>query len=413
MISNLEAFVWIWLPKCSEPVVAGKMNLQQGKYHFIYAKSYLQNQNAISLSPIELPLQVSTFEPEGINEIHSCLRDAAPDAWGRRVLHYKYSQQNFNEVDYMLLSGSNRIGALDFQESNRIYIARDSSVVQLQDLLQAAQLIEARLPLPPELDHALLHGTSVGGARPKALIGDNHKQYIAKFSSSTDHSDVVKAEYVAMKLARLAGIDVANVELKHSLGKDILLVERFDRIIQDDFIERRLILSGLSLLKLNEMEARYASYPQLAEVIRHNLPNAESSLHELFRRIVFNILIGNTDDHARNHAAFWNGTRLTLTPAYDICPQNRTGQIASQAMNLEGKQGNHSTLINALSICHLFMLEPVEAKEIINRLISVINDNWLNICNEAELSANERDSLWERAVFNPYCFENWLSDHKS
>jgi len=407
MISNLEAFVWIWSPKSSEPVVAGKMKFQQGKYHFVYAKSYLQNQNAISLSPIELPLQRSSFEPEGINEIHSCLRDAAPDAWGRRVLHYKYSQQNFNEVDYMLLSSSNRIGALDFQQSNQIYTARDLSVVQLQDLLQAAQLIEARQPLPPELDHALLHGTSVGGARPKALISDNSKQYIAKFSSSTDHYDVVKAEYVAMKLAQLADIDVANVELKHSLGKDILLVERFDRIIGDGFIERRLMLSGLSLLKLNEMEARYASYPQLAEVIRHNLPNAESSLHELFRRVVFNILIGNTDDHARNHAAFWNGVTLTLTPAYDICPQNRTGQIATQAMNLEGKQGNHSTLINALSICHLFMLEPAEAKEIINKLISVINDNWVNVCNEAELGKNERDLLWERAVFNPYCFQDW------
>jgi len=398
-----KAFVWIWLPQCPEPIVAAQISLIQGKYHFVYGRTYLERQHSISLSPIELPLQRGTFEPEGLNEIHSCLRDAAPDAWGRRVLDYKYS--NLSELDYMLLSSSNRIGALDFQQSGTHYKAKESTPPQLQDLLQAAQLIEARKPLPPELDQA--HGTGVGGARPKALMTDNRKQYIAKFSSSTDHYDIVKAEYVAMKLAKMAGINVAQVRLEHPLGKDVLLVERFDRIAHHDFFERRIMLSGLSLLKLNEMEARYASYPQLAELIRHQFKNPIKSLHEIYKRIIFNILIGNTDDHARNHAAFWDGTALSLTPAYDICPQNRTGREATQAMNLEGKQGNHSTLANALSVCHIYRLEEWQAKEIINTIVTVINEHWLTVCHEANLSQIERDRLWKNAVLNPYCFEGW------
>jgi len=175
-----------------------------------------------------------TFEPEGLNEIHSCLRDAAPDAWGQRVIHYKYPYLSLSELDYMLLSGSHRIGALYFQQSSTDYKARESSLPQLQDLLQAAQLIEAGKPLPPELDHALLHGSSVGGARPKALMSDSHTQYIAKFSSSTDYYDVVKAEYIAMKQAQMASIDVAEVQLEQSTGK--VWVKRFDRIAHDGFL---------------------------------------------------------------------------------------------------------------------------------------------------------------------------------
>ncbi len=409
IISNSSsAFVWIWLPNYAEPIVAGKISFIEGKYHFVYGRSYLENEHSIALSPIELPLQRGTFEPTGINEIHACLRDAAPDAWGRRVIEYQYPERSFGELDYLLLSGSNRIGALDFQQSNQDYQARESSQPHLADLLQAAELIEASKPLPPELDRALLHGTSVGGARPKVLISDNDKHYIAKLSSSSDYYDVVKAEYVAMKLAQIAGIDVAQVQLEQSLGKDILLVERFDRIKHKNGSEsRRLILSGLSLLELNEMEARYASYQKLAELIRHKFANPLNLLREMYKRLVFNILIGNTDDHARNHAAFWDGVALRLTPAYDICPQSRSGGVATQAMNLEGKLGNHSTLLNVLSISPVYLLEEREAIEIINIIISVIEDNWLNVCNEADLGQNDRKRLWKLAVLNPYCFEGW------
>lgn len=178
MTSNTnQAFVWIWLPQQIEPVVAGKIVLDNDRFHFVYGRSYLQRENAIALSPLELPLQKGTFEPSGLNIIHSCLRDAAPDAWGRRVIGYKYPKRRTNELDYMLLSGSQRIGALDFQQDNEYYQPRINGVPSLKQLLQAAESVEKREPLPAELDNALLHGTSVGGARPKALVKNCDQHY--------------------------------------------------------------------------------------------------------------------------------------------------------------------------------------------------------------------------------------------
>jgi len=229
MTSNVtEAFVWIWLPGSSVPVVAGRVEKHGSLHHFTYGRSYRERDDAIALSPFELPLQHGTFEPVGMNTIHSCLRDAAPDAWGRRVVGHKYPHLAADELDYLLLSGSDRIGALDFQVSASEYIPRESDHPTLDDLLAATELLEANRPLPPELERALIRGTSIGGARPKALIDHDGKHFIAKFVSSTDVYPVVKAEYIAMRLAALAGLNVAPVSLVSSLGKDVLMIERWN-----------------------------------------------------------------------------------------------------------------------------------------------------------------------------------------
>ena len=216
-------------------------------------------------------------------------------------------------------------------------VPRGTATASLQQLVQAADLIEKGMPLSPELDQALQHGTSLGGARPKAQVDDGDRKYIAKFSSTTDLYSVVKAEFVAMRLAALCGLNVASVSLTSSLHKDVLLIERFDRVHSKAGWQRNLMVSALTMLALDEMMTRYASYEDLAELIRHRFADASATLRELFSRLVFNILCGNTDDHARNHAAFWDGQTLRLTPAYDICPQNRTGHEASQAMLIAGE----------------------------------------------------------------------------
>ena len=130
-------------------------------------------------------------------------------------------------------------------------------------------------------------------------------------------------------------------------GKDVLLVERFDRAKTKDDWTRKAMVSALTLFGLDEMMARYASYEDLAEIIRHRFTSPKATLHELYGRLVFNILCGNTDDHARNHAGFWDGEHLTLTPAYDICPQSRSGNVASQAMLIVG-DNRTSTLATCL-----------------------------------------------------------------
>ena len=172
-----------------------------------------------------------------------------------------------DELDYLLLSGSDRIGALDFQARASEYVPRESNHPTLDDLLQAAEMLESNRPLPPELERALLRGTSIGGARPKALIDNDGKHFIAKFGSTTDAYPVVKTEYIGMRLAALAGLATAKVALASSLGKDVLMIERFDRIDTPTGKARRLMLSGLSLLELNEKSPTVDVLIQLCEAM--------------------------------------------------------------------------------------------------------------------------------------------------
>ena len=186
-----------------------------------------------------------------------------------------------------------------------------------------------------------------------------------------------------------------------------MLIERFDR--QPDGEggwHRRAMESALTMLALDEMEARYASYEALAEVIRARFANPRETLHELFGRMVFNILCGNTDDHARNHAAFWDGKALTLTPAYDICPQPRTGRIAGQAMLISGAS-NESRLMRCVEAAPAFQLREEEAKAIIGTQMDVIRGAWDEVCDEAGMTPADRAALWGRQFFNPYAFEGW------
>lgn len=139
--------------------------------------------------------------------------------------------------------------------------------------------------------------------------------------------------------------------------------------------------------------ARYASYEDLSEIIRHRFTNPRETLKELYSRLVFNILCGNADDHARNHAAFWNGKALTLTPAYDICPQNRTGNEASQAMLIAG-DNNLSQVKTCLETAHNFLLSKDKAQTICDHLKSTIEKHWNQVCAEAQLSEVDKKLFW-------------------
>lgn len=416
--TDKEAYVWIWLPETTEPVVAGKLEADdQGNVQFNYGKSYLERINAnppaIPIYEPELPLKKGVLPLLDGLSIPGCIRDSAPDAWGRRVIINKKLGKKgkdtdtdaLSELTYLLESGSDRIGALDFQRSPTEYVPRTSTNVPLAELLQSALRVEQGVPLTPELDQALFHGSSIGGARPKALIEDQGTKYIAKFSSSTDLYSVVKAEFIAMRLAVLAGIHAAPVKLVQAANKDILLIERFDREKTTGGWTRKTMVSALTLFGLDDMMARYASYETFAEIIRHRFENPKKTLEELFSRLVFNILCGNTDDHARNHAAFWNGKTLRLTPAYDLCPQNRTGNEATQAM-LISSDNRLSKLNSCLEAAHHFLLSQNDAKVIFERQRETIASHWDKVCDEAGLSAVDRKLFWKRQFLNPFVFED-------
>ena len=411
--SEREAFVWIWLPDETTPVVAGRLEADNGNIFFNYGKSYLDRVGgqpaAMPIYEPELPLQAGLLSlPEGLT-MPGCIRDAAPDAWGRRVIINKKlglkgadtDTAELDELTYLLESGSDRIGALDFQNSPTEYVQRSANNVGMEELIESAERVEKGVPLTPELDQALFHGSSIGGARPKALIQDQGRKYIAKFSSGTDLYSVVKAEFIAMRLAEIAGLNVAPVKLAKAANKNVLLIERFDRQPKDGSWSRKAMVSALTLLGLDDMMARYASYETLAEIIRHCFTDPKDTLRELFSRLAFNILCGNTDDHARNHAAFWNGETLTLTPAYDICPQSRTGNEASQAMLISGNN-NMSQLKSCVEAANLFLLSDEDARAIFAHLIETIENNWNVVCEEAELSEVDKKFFWGRQFLNPY-----------
>ncbi len=403
-----EIYVWIWLPDATKPIVAGKMNRVDDRILFTYGKSYLENPKAISIYDKELPLINGSHErPVHKTPLHGCIRDASPDSWGRKVIIYKLLNLKGKEADtnildeftYLMESGSDRIGALDFQISAKEYKERLAKQAGLEDLQRFTEAVEKGEELHEELFNAIQHGTpiGVGGARPKVFIDDNDKKYIAKFSLSTDADNVIKAEFIGMRMAKLCGLNVANVELTKTSGKDVLLIERFDRIQQGDGWHRKLMLSALTLLGLDEMTGRYASYGDLTELIRHRFTDTTITLHELFSRLVFNIFCGNTDDHARNHAAFWDGENLTLTPAYDICPQLRRTGDATQAMNIIDED-NSSRFTTCLRAAHNFKLSEEQAREIIDKQRAIIEAKQSELFDEAELSPTER-KIFENFLF--------------
>ena len=403
--------MWIWLPGKTTPVVAGRIRPESGAFVFNYGRSYLARDDAMPVYAPELPLRAGVIRPDPPLEIANALRDASPDAWGRRVILHRLAgggpvadTMDLDELTFMLRSGSDRVGALDFQASPTEYLPREAENASIDRLHDAAEHVERGLPLPEDLAEALQHGSAIGGARPKALVRDAGGKYIAKFSSSNDTYSVVKAEFIAMRLARMAGLDAAPVRLTQAMNKDVLLIRRFDREPTEAGWERRAMVSALTLLELDERMAAHASYEDLADIVRARFTAPRDTLRELFARMTFNVLVGNTDDHARNHAAFWDGDALTLTPAYDICPQARIGREASQGMRIQGRE-RRSQLSLCLGAAHKFLLSHDRALAIAKRQVGVIARHWDGLCKEARLSDADRRLLWRRQFLNDLAFE--------
>jgi serine/threonine-protein kinase HipA len=407
------AFVWIWLPGSEKPVVAGRVDRRGGRLIFGYGSSYLARDDAIAIYEPELPLRPGVIEPPGGFEIANCLLDAGPDSWGRRVILNRLvgpsavgDTVDLGHLTYLVNAGSNRIGALDFQESATEYVPRSDESASLDDLAKASALIQAGEPVPKELEAALTAGSSVGGARPKALLRDGDRQLIAKFSSSTDTYPIVRGEFLAMRMAELCGLRVAPVELTVADGRDVLLVERFDR--EPGTGQRRAVVSALTMLGIPELSPGEASYGKLAQVIRERFTEPRQTLRELFARIVLNVLSGNTDDHARNHAAFWDGRMLTLTPAYDICPYVRGGGEATQAMLIGGPGDSFrfSQVAGCIERAPVYGLSRDDARDIVRAQIETIDERWDEVCDEARLTATER-VMFRRVFPHPYALQGF------
>lgn len=211
-----------------------------------------------------------------------------------------------------------------------------------------------------------------------------------------------------MRLASLCGLQVAPVELTSANGQDVLLVERFDRV--PGTRQRRALVSALTMLGVPEMSPREASYANLAQIVRERFIEPRTTQRELFSRITFNILSGNTDDHARNHAAFWDGRMLALTPAYDICTYLRGGGEATQAMTIGGSDDpfRFSQVAGCIERARLYGLDRDEARVIIEAQLATIAEHWDDVCEQARMTSAE-SAMFRRVFPHPYALENFAS----
>lgn len=398
-----RVFVWTWLPGESVPTVAGAIDrVGAGRLDFTYARSYLDNESAISLYSPELPLRRGVQEPLDGLTVAACLKDATPDSWGERVIGNCLGSRDadLSIETYMLESGSNRLGALDFQESSEEYRPR-LDTASLDELYDAAEKVLAGEPLNPAIGDALMNGTAIGGAHPKVLVSDSGVDYIAKLSVSTDVHPWIRAEAVAIELARRCGIEVPQARVIQSMGRDVLLLERFDRLPGG----RRHVVSGLTLLGLDALlGARYGSYPEMLDVLRELGRTPQDVGRRLFERVVFNIAIGNNDDHARNHAALWDGMSLELTPAFDLTPQPRSTDTSAQAMAI-GRDGSRASQFSVcVSAAADYGLSRPQAREVVDRIVSMIETQWLDASDAVGMSEADRNAVWKRSILNRSVF---------
>ncbi|PRC94325.1 type II toxin-antitoxin system HipA family toxin [Solimicrobium silvestre] len=364
---------------------------------FAYGTKYLERPNAIEIDPVSLSISPKKaiykkkVAPVSDLRMFGGIRDAAPDAWGRRVIEAKLKAKanDLPESTYLLEAGSNRVGALDIRPDISSP-AKDGvqSVADLHYLLDAAERIEEGAPIPAKLEIIFQAGASLGGARPKATVRDEQGvMWLAKFQSRHERLDVPNIEAATMHLASECGMTVPEVKVIQIGDRNVMLIRRFDRYwanvgeappMEDALfrttpgngrVEKSLhFISGLTLLSCDEMQSREKSYSDLAHAIRKYCGQTviRDNNRELFTRMVYNIFVSNDDDHPRNHGFLWDPTLAAwrLSPLYDVMPRSTIATERYQFLGV-GQLGRVATLDNAITAKEAFNLSAQEATTII------------------------------------------------
>lgn len=401
-----ECFVYLMLPGTHALVTAGRFVLEEDRYgaprgRFVYGRRYLGRPDAVPIDPIELPLAERTYETQRLKGLFGALRDAGPDYWGRRVIEKHAGFAQLGELDYLIQSPDDRAGALGFglnveppaplrTFNRRVDLARLQALADqlIADGIPSSGDPDAELALAEEL---LLLGTSMGGARPKVVVEDEGQLWVAKFNRTDDPWNHARVERAMLVLARECGIHVAEPRVIDVGGRDVLLVKRFDREPTTDGYTRARMLSALTLLRTGDshQDRDRWSYPLLAEELRRLSAIPQEDARELFKRMAFNALITNTDDHPRNHAVIAPGSEWRLSPAYDLTPFPAISVERRDLALVIGNAGRYANAENLVSQCARFLLERDEAAKIIDDLEAGVRARWYPIARREGL--NEAD----------------------
>lgn len=419
VFANIDAQ---WAPCGQLALTEEGSNLVASK--FAYGLNYLKRNDALEVDPVSLSIADRAaisgkyLLPVNALRFFGGLRDAAPDSWGRRVIEAKLKvpPNSLAESQYLLHAGSERVGALDIRGGhNDVPIAGASTWHSLNHLMEAAERIEAGLPVPARLEAIFVEGTALGGARPKASVRDEQGVlWLAKFGSRNDNFDIPVIECAALRMAQKAGLTVPPVETVELGDRRVMLIRRFDRYWKEPGSEgptyaarltvgfgdgrvehRSAFVSGLTLVGCDEMESRDKSYAELADAVRRYChPSAiREDNAELFKRMVYNILVSNDDDHLRNHGFIWDDTLpgWRLSPLYDVLP--RPSHASDRFLHLGiGKHGRLATLDNALSWHERFTLSRAAAAQSIADVWRVTRE-WQVYFEEFGVDTAEMDAI--------------------
>jgi serine/threonine-protein kinase HipA len=410
-----ECFVYLMLPGTTDFVTAGRFVLATDRNglpfgRFVYGRSYLARAECVPLDPVELPLTDRTFETVQLKGVFGALRDASPDFWGRRIVQKHAGLTQLEEIDYMLHSPDDRAGALGFglnavpPAPKRTY-NRTLDLATLQAL--ADQLIAQDEQSPAQdasrsdaaaepgsnaaldqVQELLLLGTSMGGARPKAVVEDEGQLWIAKFNRLDDAWNHARVEHAMLMLARECGLQAAESRVIQVAGRDVLLVKRFDRTPSNAGYLRARMLSALTMLRTGDshQDRDRWSYVLLAEELRRMSSRPQEDARELFRRMVFNALISNTDDHPRNHAVIAPQTDWRLSPAYDLTPFPAVSLERRDLALTVGDFGRYANAENLLSQCARFLVDRAEASALIDKCEAQVRARWYAVARSEGVS---------------------------
>jgi serine/threonine-protein kinase HipA len=387
-IGTTGCFVYVTLPGETVAVTAGRVVVEASRRgvptgRFVYGRSYLARPGAVALDPVELKLGTRTYETVLASGLFGALRDAGPDHWGRRLIERHAGLAELGELDYLLHSPDDRAGALGFglgplPPAPERRFNRSIDLARLQSI--ADRLVADEPSSDGEeavrVEELLLLGTSMGGARPKAVVEDDDGLWLAKFNRADDRWNMARVEHAMLTLARTCGLTVAESRLVAVSGRDALLVKRFDRERVAEGYTRARMVSALTLLQADERQRERWSYVALAEELRRISGDARGDAAELFRRMVFNALISNIDDHPRNHAVIAPGPEWRLSPAYDLTPAAPVSLDRRELAMTAGDLGRWANARNLVSQAQRFLISPPEATRIIDDLEALVRARW-------------------------------------
>jgi serine/threonine-protein kinase HipA len=408
-----ERKVWVHVDRDGTPRPVGLLWTRRVRDResasFEYQRSWLDARDRFALGP-SLPLGPGAFQTSPGTALHDVLKDSAPDRWGRTLIMRasrradaaaQRATRTLNEIDFLLgVNDEAREGALRFAESEGgPFLAPASGhpvppLIDLPALLDAASHVEDDDENPGQLALLLAPGSSLGGARPKASVRlKNGDLAIAKFPSRGDDFSVPGWEMVAVQLARRAGIEVPDTTLQEIGGRRVLISRRFDRER-----ERRIpYLSAMSMLQATDGEHR--SYVEIADAVRQNGAAAREDLQQLWRRMVFNLLVSNVDDHLRNHGflhAGKNGWRLA--PAFDLnpVPRDLSPRELTTTIDIDGDPA--ASVERARSVARQFALTKQEATLAAEEIAGVVR-GWRGEAKKRGLTGRECDRM--ASAFEP------------